>query len=456
MQEKIVILGAGESGTGAAILAQRKGFSVFVSDKSAIAPKYKQLLEQEGIAFEEGQHTEEKILEANEVIKSPGIPEKAPVVKALLEKGIPVIDELEFASRYTSSKFIAITGTNGKTTTTLLTYHILKEAGLHVGLAGNVGFSLAMQIADGKEFDWVVLEVSSFQIDGFRKFSPQVAVLLNITPDHLDRYNYRIEEYVASKFGLIRNMGQEGVFIYNADDQLVREGLQERNSSVQKWAVSVEEGKAVAHIGPDKLNLGVKGKECSLQLEELPLRGKHNSLNMACAALAALKAGVDPGRLQELIASFKNAPHRMQPVASINGVEYINDSKATNVDAVFYALEAMQKPVVWIAGGIDKGNEYAQLSEVAGKVRVLICLGKDNRKLREAFEGSIPLIYETQSMQGAVSVAYQVAREGEVVLLSPACASFDLFRNYEDRGEQFVRYTKALEGSQQQQSQQQQ
>ncbi len=446
MQEKIVILGAGESGTGAAILAQRKGFSVFVSDKSSIAPKYKQRLEQEGIAYEEGLHTEEKILDATEVVKSPGIPEKAPVVKALLEKGIPVIDELEFASRYTKSKFIAITGTNGKTTTTLLTYHLLKEAGLNVGLAGNIGFSLALQIAEGKEFEWVVLEVSSFQIDGFRKFHPQVAVLLNITPDHLDRYNYRIEEYVDSKFGLIRNMGAGDVFIYNADDRLIADGLGSRNIRVQERAISADEkkGDAAALIRQGELKLNNGGNEVLLELENLPLKGRHNSINMAGAALAALEAGVKPGRLQELLASFKNAPHRMQPVAEFNGVEYINDSKATNVDAVFYALEAMQKPVVWIAGGVDKGNEYEQLREVAAGVRVLVCLGTDNSKLRKAFEGSIPEIYETSGMQQAVSIACRVARAGEVVLLSPACASFDLFRNYEDRGEQFTRFSQSL------------
>lgn len=450
MEKKIVILGAGESGTGAAILAQRKGFRVFVSDKGIIAAKYKSLLDKEGIEWEEGQHTEARILEANEVVKSPGIPEKAPMVQALLAHNIPVIDELEFASRYTKARFIAITGTNGKTTTTLLTYHLLKEAGLKVGLAGNVGFSLALQLAEGEDFDWVVLEVSSFQIDGFREFRPQVAVLLNITADHLDRYNYRIEDYVDSKFGLLKNMQPQDAFIYNADDFLVRGGLLSHSRNFRELPVSMypqenAEGVASVQTGFDKLLVRTKeGTEYEIPLEELSLKGRHNSLNMGCAVLTALEAGVEAARLPSLLKSFKNAPHRMQPAGTVDGVEYINDSKATNVDAVFYALEAMRKPVVWIAGGVDKGNNYEQLAEVAAKVRVLVCMGKDNRKLREAFQGSIPLIYETGSMEEAVTTARQAAQAGEVVLLSPACASFDLFRNYEDRGEQFCRVVDAI------------
>lgn len=448
MEQKIVILGAGESGTGAALLAHRKGYAVFVSDKGSIAPKYRELLEKEGIVYEENGHTESRILEAGEVIKSPGIPDKAAIVQQLLAQGTPVIDELEFAARYTNSRFIAITGTNGKTTTTLLTYHLLKEAGLHVGLAGNVGYSLALQLAEGKEFDWVVLEVSSFQIDGFRDFHPQVAVLLNITPDHLDRYNYRIEEYVNSKFGLTKNVGPEDVFIYNADDPLTAKGVQERRLSTRRLPVSSSQQGAAAWLSEEVIHLKAGEKEQLISLESLPLKGRHNSLNMACAALAAIEAGVEVERLPELLQSFKNVPHRMQPVATVNGVSYINDSKATNVDAVFYALEAMEKPVVWIAGGIDKGNEYAQLAPLAGKVKVLVCLGKDNRKLREAFGEYIPLILETSSMQEAVRAASEVSQAGDVVLLSPACASFDLFRNYEDRGEQFIRFVQQLEKQQ--------
>lgn len=450
MEKKIVILGAGESGTGAAILAHRKGCRVFVSDKDIIAAKYKSLLEKEGIEWEEGQHTEARILEADEVIKSPGIPEAVPVVQALLAKGVPVIDELEFASRYTKARFIAITGTNGKTTTTLLTYHLLKEAGLNAGLAGNVGFSLALQLAEGKEFDWVVLEVSSFQIDGFQNFRPQVAVLLNITADHLNRYNYRMEDYVDAKFGLIRNMQPEDAFIYNADDFLVRSGMLSRSMNFRELAVSIHPPEkpgeeAFVQTGFDELVVVQKeGNRFVISLEELPLKGRHNSLNMGCAVLAALEAGVEAERLPDLLKSFKNVPHRMQPAGTIDGVEYINDSKATNVDAVFYALEAMRKPVIWIAGGIDKGNDYEQLAEVVAKVRVLICMGKDNRKLREAFEDSIPLIYETGSMEEALTTARRHAEVGEVVLLSPACASFDLFRNYEDRGEQFCRVVEAI------------
>lgn len=448
MQKKIVILGAGESGTGAAMLAHRKGYRVFVSDKNFVAPKYKELLEQEGIAYEEGKHTEEQITDADEVIKSPGIPDKIPIIQGLKALGIRIIDELEFASRYTQSRFIAITGTNGKTTTTLLTYHLLKEAGLNVGLAGNVGVSLARQLAEGKKFDWVVLEVSSFQIDGFRKFRPNVAVLLNISPDHLDRYNYQLSEYVDSKFGLLKSMKEEDVFIYNADDQLIKEGLKKHAVNSRQKPVSTEKSGAAASPGIDELVLKTKSGNITIPLKELPLKGRHNSFNMACASLAALEAGIAAEQLPSLLATFKNAPHRMQPVATVKGVEYINDSKATNVDAVFYALEAMRKPVVWIAGGVDKGNDYLQLDEVVSKVRALVCLGKDNRKLREAFKSAIPLIYETSSMQDAIERAKAVARAGDVVLLSPACASFDLFRNYEDRGEQFSRIVLELANEQ--------
>ena len=444
MEKKIVILGAGESGTGAAILAHRKGYRVFVSDRNLIAPEYKGLLESEGIAYEEGKHTAEQIADADEVVKSPGIPDSVPIVQQLRAIGADIVDELEFASRYTNSRFIAITGTNGKTTTTLLTYHLLKEAGINAGLAGNVGVSLARQLADEKDFDWVVLEVSSFQIDGFRKFRPDVAVLLNITPDHLDRYNYQIEEYVNSKFSLIKNMGEKDVFIYNEDDLLVKEGLMKRSCSSQLKRVSAHNADADAIAGRDALRLTDAKGSFEISLPDLPLKGRHNSLNMACASLAALEAGVGREKLPDLFGSFKNAPHRMQPAGKIKGTEYINDSKATNVDAVFYALEAMDKPVIWIAGGVDKGNDYSQLEEVSGRVRALICLGKDNSKLREAFKGIIPSIYETGSMREAVMRAMEVARKTDVVLLSPACASFDLFRNYEDRGRQFTAIVEEL------------
>lgn len=444
MEKKIVILGAGESGTGAAILAHRKGYRVFVSDKNLIAPEYKGLLEAEGIAYEEGKHTAEQIADADEVVKSPGIPDSVPIVQQLKAIGANIVDELEFASRYTNCRFIAITGTNGKTTTTLLTYHLLKEAGINAGLAGNVGVSLARQLAEGKDFDWVVLEVSSFQIDGFRKFRPDVAVLLNITADHLDRYNNKIEEYVNSKFSLIKNMGEKDVFIYNEDDSLVNEGIQKRDCSARLKRVSAHNAEADAVAGGDTLRITDAEGDIEIFLPELPLKGRHNSMNMACASLAALVAGVGREKLPELLGSFKNAPHRMQPAGKIRGTEYINDSKATNVDAVFYALEAMVKPVIWIAGGIDKGNDYSQLEEVSGRVRALICLGKDNSKLREAFKEIIPSIYEAGSMREAVVSAMEIARKGDVVLLSPACASFDLFRNYEDRGRQFTAMVEEL------------
>lgn len=444
MQKKIVILGAGESGTGAALLAHRKGFAVFVSDNGPIAANYKQLLDQEGIAWEEGQHSQELLLDADEVIKSPGIPHQAPLVQAFMNKGVPVIDELEFAARYTEAKIVAITGTNGKTTTTLLCYHLLKEGGLKVGLAGNVGFSLARQLAEGKKFHWLVLEVSSFQIDGFRDFRPHISVILNITADHLNRYNYKIEEYVNSKFNLLRNMQQEDLLIYNAYDLLIREAMALRNIEGRKLAVSSNaasealEGIA-AYAGADAVKVQQDEAVLTVSMEGLPLKGRHNSFNMACAILVALEAGLEAAQVSELLKTYENMPHRMQSAGTVEGVEYINDSKATNVDAVFYALEAMRKPVLWIAGGVDKGNDYAQLSGVTAKVRVLICLGKDNRKLRDSFEGSIPNIYEAGSMQEALTIARQLAKAGELVLLSPACASFDLFKNYQDRGEQFCR-----------------
>jgi UDP-N-acetylmuramoylalanine--D-glutamate ligase len=438
MKERVVILGSGESGTGAAILAKAKGFDVFVSDKGEIKEQYKTELTDRGIEFEQGQHSEAKILKADLVIKSPGIPDKADIIKAVKAKHIQIIDEIEFAYRYIGeSKAIAITGTNGKTTTTLLTYHLMKNAGFNVALAGNVGFSMARQVAEGK-FDWYVLELSSFQIDGIETFKPEIAVLLNITPDHLDRYEYTMQNYVNSKFNLIRNMSQQETFIYYVDDPVIAKEVDSRPISARKLSVSLN---AVCDA-PVKYD----GQSMSFGLEETfkinqadtTLKGPHNLINTMAAVSAATLAGVSLESIREELKTFKNAPHRLEPVGVIKGVEYINDSKATNVDSVVYALGSYEKSLVWIAGGVDKGNDYNLIKDaVQKKVKALICLGKENDKLKKAFGGVVPVIQETQSVKELVRMALKLAKEGDVVLLSPACASFDLFKNYEDRGNQF-------------------
>ncbi|MBF9237903.1 UDP-N-acetylmuramoyl-L-alanine--D-glutamate ligase [Hymenobacter sp. BT683] len=452
----IVILGAAESGVGAALLAQAKGHSVFVSDRGAIQPVYKEKLAQAGLDFEENQHTLEKILQADEVIKSPGIPEKAPVIQALREKGTPIISEIEFAGRYTKAKCICITGTNGKTTTTLLTYHLLKSAGLKVGLAGNVGYSLAEQIiADAH--DYYVVELSSFQLDDTHAFQPWIAVLLNITPDHLDRYGYSLENYAQAKLRIARNLDSEGSFIYNIDDEATGRYLQTAFMETRLLPFSLHRHPDVNLAGYytsedslcTNLTAGIDQREDTpLSTANSPLIGQHNRQNTLAAVLAARVAGLSTEEIEAALATFQNADHRLQPVGEINGVRFINDSKATNVEAAWYALDGIKQPIVWIAGGTDKGNDYSSLlGPVRNRVKALVCLGVDNAKLRTAFDKEVPHVEETQSMADAVARAAALAAPGDVVLLSPCCASFDLFKNYEDRGRQFTQAVQGLSAS---------
>ena len=439
MKERVVILGAGESGTGAALLAKAKGMDVFVSDQAPTKDKYKAELTSNGIEFEEGQHTESKILNASLIIKSPGIPDKAPIIKAVKSAHINIIDEIEFAYRYVGqSKIVAITGTNGKTTTTLLTHHLMKSAGLNVALAGNVGFSMARQVAE-KSFDWFVLELSSFQLDGTDTFKPDIAVLLNITPDHLDRYEYNMQNYVNSKFLIVENMEPQQHFIYYAEDPVVANEMKTRAIVPQKVSVSLKsDSSSQVKFDGSKMSFDVAGKNFKFSQDETTLKGPHNLINTMSAVSAAVLAGVTVEKIREGLKTFKNAPHRLEPVGVIKGVEFINDSKATNVDSVVYALGSYNQPLVWIAGGVDKGNDYNLIKdEVKKKVKTLICLGKDNDKLKKAFGGVVPQVMETQSVKELVKMALAAAQKGDIVLLSPACASFDLFKNYEDRGNQF-------------------
>jgi UDP-N-acetylmuramoylalanine--D-glutamate ligase len=452
MKERIVILGSGESGTGAAILAKAKGYEVFVSDQGQIKDKYKKELSDLGIQFEEGTHTISKVVNAQLVIKSPGIPEKAEVIKKVKSENISIIDEIEFASRFTEgSKIIAITGTNGKTTTTLLTYHLMRQAGFNVALAGNVGFSMARQVAE-KKYDWYVLELSSFQLDGIETFKPEIGILLNITPDHLDRYEYNMQNYVNSKFQLARNMTAQEEFIYFQDDTVIASEVTTRPIVPKKIPLSLKpEAMVPVKYDGTKMTFSLKEK-FSIAQSDTTLKGPHNLINTMAAVSAVHLAGADTASIREGLRTFKNAPHRLEPVGVIKGVEYVNDSKATNVDSVVYALGSYDQPLVWIAGGVDKGNDYNLIKEeVSRKVKALICLGKDNGKLKAAFGGVVPVIEETQSVKELVRMALKLAQQGDIVLLSPACASFDLFKNYEDRGNQFreaVRELKAeVEGT---------
>ncbi len=448
MNKRLVILGSGESGVGSAILAKQKGYEVFVSDKSEIKEKYKTQLQTNEIAYEEGQHTEEKILNATEVIKSPGIPDKVELVVKLREKNIPVISEIEFAGRYTSAKTICITGSNGKTTTTLLTYHILKNAGYNVGLAGNVGKSFAYQVAT-ENFDYYVLELSSFQLDGMYNFCADVAVLLNITPDHLDRYDYKFENYAASKFRIIQNQSKANHFVYNADDEVIMSYINSRVITSTLIPFSIKqplEGNA-AYLNSNQLTLNYKPEQEPLimTIEQLALQGKHNVYNSMAAAMVSRIVDVRKENIRESLQDFQGVEHRLEFVASINGIEFINDSKATNINSTWFALESMQKPIVWICGGQDKGNDYNELLElVQGKVKAIICLGKDNKKIINAFKSSVEIIVETDNARDAVAASYKIGKKGDVVLLSPACASFDLFQNYEDRGMQFKGAVRSL------------
>jgi len=436
--ERIVVLGAAESGVGAAVLALKNGFDIFVSDSGTIKTKYKEILDAYGIPFEEGRHSENLILNASEVIKSPGIPDKAPIVKAIREKGIRVISEIEFAGRYTSAKKICITGSNGKTTTTTLIHHMMKKVGMNVGLAGNVGQSFAMQVAT-ENYDFYVIELSSFQLDGMFEFKADIAILLNITPDHLDRYDYQLQNYVNSKFRIIQNLTEDNFFIFCSDDEITIRELERIVITAQKLPFSiVHTHKPGAFVENRMLAINYGDSDFSMSLDELSLHGKHNIYNSMAAGIAGHVLDIRKEVIRESLSDFQGVEHRLEHVLKIHGVDYINDSKATNINSTWYALESMTKPTVWIVGGTDKGNDYSELFDlVKQKVKAIVCLGKDNSKILAAFEGMVPVMVETHSMKEAIQTCYNFAKNGDTVLLSPACASFDLFENYEDRGRQF-------------------
>lgn len=445
-QKKIVVLGGGISGYGSAILAKKLGFATLLSDAGRIADRYKAALDEWGVEYEEGGHTMERILAADEVIKSPGIPEKAPVVKALRAQGTPIISEIEFAGRYKGkARTICITGSNGKTTTTSLTYQILRNAGYNVALGGNIGESFAYSVATG-EYDWYVLELSSFQLDGMYDFRADVAVLMNITPDHLDRYDYCFQNYIDSKMRIAQNQHSRCAFIYSADDQVIAEQLPKYDLRMRQLPFAaksaVASGAGDAYLDGDGIFTATVGKRSvEIDTAKMQIKGLHNAYDAMAASLAALAAGVEPEQVRATVESFGGVEHRLERVKEHDNVLWINDSKATNVDSVWYALESMTRPTVWIAGGTDKGNDYAPLMDFAReKVHTLICMGVDNQKLIDSFTGTIPTIRDTHSLDEAMTAAREAAREGDVVLLSPACASFDLFRNYEARGEEFKQW----------------
>lgn len=433
-------MGGGESGVGAAVLAKVKGFDVFLSDFGKIKEEYASTLEKWEIPYEQGGHSEELVLSADEVVKSPGIPGTAPIVRKVRESGIGIISELEFAGRYDRAKKICITGSNGKTTTTSLVYYLMQEAGLNVGLGGNIGKSYALQVAT-EHFDYYVLEVSSFQLDDCYAFRPDIAIITNITPDHLDRYDYNIDNYARSKFRIMRNLRPEDCFIFNSDDEITIRHLGQIITSAKKLPFTQKsEPEQGAFLKDDKFVVKYEKSECEVYLENLALGGKHNLYNSMAAALAAKVSGIDNEVIRNSLETFRPIEHRLEPVLSVGGVLYINDSKATNVDAAWYALESQRKPVVWILGGKDKGNDYSIMQEVVKqKVKAIVCLGKDNSKIHAAFESIVgsEKICDTLSADDAVKAASKFASDGDVVLLSPCCASFDLFKNYEDRGEKF-------------------
>ena len=435
---RIVVLGGGESGVGSAVLAKSKGYDVFLSDMGKISEQYANVLQEWDIPFEKGKHSEELILNADEVIKSPGIPATAPMVQKISERGIGVISEIEFAGRYDSARKICITGSNGKTTTTSLIYHLLKEAGMNVGLGGNIGKSYAYQVATEK-FDIYVLELSSFQLDNMYDFKADIAIITNITPDHLDRYDHKMENYVKSKFRITRNMSTEDCFIFCSDDEITINHLSQIVTKAQQLPFTQKtEVKQGAFVKDDKMIVRYKEQECDMYLQELALGGKHNVYNSMAAAIAAKVMDIDNDVIRNGLATFQAVEHRLEKVLSIKDVLYINDSKATNVDAAWYALECQTRPVVWIVGGTDKGNDYTTLLPLAKeKVKAMICMGLDNKKFHESFEGIVPEIHDVTSASDAVKLAHKLATAGDCVLLSPCCASFDLFKNYEDRGRQF-------------------
>ena len=445
MKGLVAILGAGESGVGAAILAQKKGYDVFVSDLGKIKEKYKDVLSDYKIDFEEGHHSEEKILSAELVVKSPGIPETAPLVKQLKEQGTPVISEIEFGGRFSTAKTICITGSNGKTTTTLLIYHILQKAGLNVGLAGNVGKSFAWQVAE-ENFDVYVIELSSFQLDGMYEFKGDVAVLMNITPDHLDRYGYDMQNYTDSKFRILQNQTAEDYFVYCADDEVIQKEINKREIKPVQLPFGLEEAAGPgAGVRDNRIIINFNQNQFSMSILDLSLQGKHNTYNSMAAGIASMVLKIRDEQLRESLSDFTGVEHRLERFLKVHGIEFINDSKATNVNSSWYALESVHKPVVWIAGGVDKGNDYSMLQGlVTNKVKAIVCLGKNNAKLHEAFGDCVADIVDASSMEEAVKAAYYLARNGDTVLLSPACASFDLFENYEDRGNQFKKEVRNL------------
>ncbi len=443
--DRIVVLGAAESGVGAAVLALKEGLDIFVSDSGTIKAKYKEILDAYGIPFEEGRHSENLILNAKEVIKSPGIPEKAPIVKKIREKGIRIISEIEFAGRYTSAKKICITGSNGKTTTTTLIHHMMKKAGMNVGLAGNVGQSFAMLVAT-ENYDYFVIELSSFQLDGMYEFKADIAILLNITPDHLDRYDYQLQNYVNSKFRITQNLTDDNFFIFCSDDEITIRELERIVITAQKLPFSImHTHNPGAYVENNLLNINYQDTDFTMSLDDLSLRGKHNIYNSMAAGIAGRVLDIRKDVIRQSLSDFQGVEHRLEHVLKIHGVDYINDSKATNVNSVWYALESMTNPTIWIVGGTDKGNDYSELYDlVKEKVKAIVCLGVDNAKILKAFQGMIPTMVETHSMQEAVQTCYKLAKNGDTVLLSPACASFDLFENYEDRGRQFKAYVREL------------
>ena len=436
--KRLVILGGGESGVGTAILGKQKGYDVFVSDRGQISDAYRKVLEENLIEFESGVHTEEKILNADVVMKSPGIPDSVALVVKLKEKGISVISEIEFCSKYTEANIVGITGSNGKTTTTLLTHHVLKKAGFDVGIAGNIGDSFALQIANENKENYV-LELSSFQLDGIVEFAPHIAIITNITPDHLDRYDYKFENYIESKFLITKNQTEEDYLIYDADDAAILGWLEKNKTRAQLIPFSLEKQLEIgASVIKDKIQMKPNKETLTMDISKIAIKGKHNTKNAMAASMAAQLMKARRQDIKESLEDFEGAEHRLEKVLRINGVQYINDSKATNVNAVFYALECMEAPTVWILGGVDKGNDYLDLMPlVREKVKAIICLGVDNSKIIQTFGSVVDVLVETQGANEAVKVAYKLASKGDNVLLSPACASFDLFESYEDRGRQF-------------------
>jgi UDP-N-acetylmuramoylalanine--D-glutamate ligase len=446
MNKRLVILGAGESGVGAALLAQQKGYEVFVSDSSPIKEKYRRELEENNIPYEQKKHSEDLILNADEVMKSPGIPDKTEIIKKITGKGIPVISEIELAYRYKgNSKIVGITGSNGKTTTTSLIYHIFKEAGINCALVGNIGYSIARQVKEDPK-EWYVAEISSFQLDDIKTFRPDIAVLTNITEDHLDRYDYKFENYIKSKFRIAMNQTKDDYFIYCEDDPVTMQYLNEHpiNTNLLPFTMQSEPVRG-AFIMNEQMTIKTSDEKMQMSVYDFTLKGKHNQYNTMAAGLAASIVGIRKSKIREAVQSFESLEHRMEFVVTVRGVDFINDSKATNVNSTWYALKSMNKPTILILGGVDKGNDYGMLRDlVKEKVKAIVCLGVDNTKIHEAFKDDVKLIADTKSAEDAVKTAFRFADPGDVILLSPACASFDLFNNYEDRGEQFKQAVRNL------------